>query len=181
MTKSDARRGVEAGTTGGTRVPEPDAQVRLVAAEWDARAEWERACRGAGVSLVELAENYLGVPRTKLYEAFAKGPRHPRLAWVDLLPIEAQVSWLRRKAGKLGFDLAPVATTHASLGDVVGEVGRVLASMSASEADGHLTAEESQRDLDAIEALEVQLAQAKAPRRKAISERGLSLVSRGAA
>lgn len=180
MNKSGSASGVTAGTTNGTRASAPDAQVRLVTAEWDARAEWERACRGAGVSLVELAENYLGVPRAKLYEAFAKGPRHPRLAWVDLLPIEAQVAWLRRKAEKLGFELRSTSTSHATLGDVARDAGRVLAALAVSEADGHLSPAESASDIEALDALAETISQARAKRLVAISQRGLSL-AKGAA
>lgn len=46
MNKPVSSHGVVVGTSGGTRVPEPDAQARRKQAEWNVRAEWERVCKG---------------------------------------------------------------------------------------------------------------------------------------
>lgn len=162
-------------------VPAADAQVRKVAAETAMADRWRRLCdpTNTGVTLTELADNHLGMPRSKLCESFEPGARHPRAAWLELLPAQAEIAYLRERALHHGFDLAATTVEHAVLVDVVGEAGRVLAAIATTEADGHISPAEAITDIAAIERLEQQLAKAKAARRSALEHRGLSLAVGG--
>lgn len=159
------------------RVPAADAQVRRVQAEAHHAEQWRRLCdpETTGVPISELAEHHLGLPRSKLYESFEAGQRHARLAWIVLLPAPAELRYLRERAQAHGYELASASTEHATLADVVGEAGRVLAALAATEADGHISPDEARTDIAAIRRLEEQLSKAKVAREVAIERRGLNI------
>ncbi len=151
-----------------------DARVRRVALEEDLRTRWRRLCDPTvtGVDVSELAERHLGVRRNDLYETFA-GPTHARLAWLELLPASAELVHLRERSLVHGFELASSSEEHATLGDVVGRAGGLLAALATSEADGFISPAEALTDIAAIERLEAVLSRAKATRRAAIERRGM--------
>lgn len=163
-----------------SRVPPTDAHVRRVQAEAASADTMRKLCTPelTGVPVSELAENYLGIARSKLYESFEPGQRTPRLAWVELLPAQAELSYLRQRAQRHQYDVVPAEREHACLADVVGEAGRVLAALAGTEADGHISPAEAATDIAAIERLEQMLARAKSARRQAIEERGLRIVGK---
>lgn len=160
-----------------------DARKRRVNLEEDLRSRWRALCQGAGTTLVDLSERHLGISRSDLYASFDGGPSapHPRAAWLELLPRQAERAWLVERALVHGCELAPVSGTHATLADVVARAGGALAQLAASEADGHLSPAEAQTDLAAIERLEEVLARAKATRRAAIERRGMRVAGGGSA
>lgn len=159
------------------RVPASAARVRRVSVEEDVRSRWRELCQAAGVPITELAEHYLGVSRSDLYESF-DGARHPRLAHLELLPRAAQLAYLRARAGELGFELRPTAADHASLSDLAAEVGRTLSAIASTEADGHVGPAEALTDLAALDRLEAVIARVRAHRRTAVERRGLRVAGR---
>lgn len=124
----------------------------------------------------------LGIDRPKLYECFdpIKG-RHFRAAWLAALPPAVEALYLEERAAALGMQLVAVAdeTTPRALGDVMRELGDVLAQTARAEADGFISPEEAEEGLREIDDAMRVLAARRALLREAVQKRGLAVVGRG--
>lgn len=122
----------------------------------------------------------LGMRRNDLYEVL-DGAKHCRAAWLPLLPSNVEILYLRERAAAHKLELRATSRTEETFGECVAAFGACLTACGMSEADGHVSADEAKRDLDAIEELEQRLANVKAQRRAVLAERGRMIRAVGGA
>ena len=160
-------------------VPEQTHRSARVGVE-DAFGERLRALVArAGARPVDVAR-FLGVRREDLYEVF-DGLKHARAAWLELLPPAVERLYLEERAAVHGLELREVAdrSSPRDLGVIARELGDVLTAAAIAESDGHISVEEAERELAEWGDVDRVMSARRAQLRRAIEQRGLSLVTGG--
>ncbi len=164
----------------GPLVPEQTHRAHRVATE-DAFGDRVRALVArAGAKPTDVAR-LLGLRREDLYEAFDT-IKHFRAAWIELLPPAVELLYLAERAAAHGLELRQAGDdAHPrALPDVVRELSEVMTTAAISEADGHISVEEAERELREWADVDRVMVARTARLRTAIAQRGLSVVAGGA-
>lgn len=123
----------------------------------------------------------LGLRREDLYETF-DAIKHFRAAWLELLPPAVERLYLEERAAVHGLELREVAdrSSPRDLGVIARELGDVLTAAAIAESDGHISVEEAERELAEWGDVDRVMSARRAQLRRAVEQRGLSLVTGGA-